>query len=86
LINDLEEPAARVGALLADDRARLADLGLPAFLLSGSGGSWFVPVLQDAADELAGRIRAAWPERGLWVTRPVACGWRWLAEPEHDQW
>ena len=86
LINDLEQPAATVGAVLADDRDRLAELDLSAFLLSGSGGAWFVPVARDGAEDLAGRIRRAWPERSVWVTRPAARGWRWLAEPEIALW
>lgn len=84
LCNDLEAPAATVGALLADDRERLSALDLPACLLSGSGGSWFVPVEASEAPGVAGRIRGCWPERAVWVTRPVARGWRWLAEPERD--
>lgn len=86
LVNDLEAPATAVGVALADDRQRLSEADLPAFLLSGSGGSWFVPVAADEAEAVAGRIRGLWPERAVWVTRPVAYGWRWLAEPERDLW
>jgi len=86
LVNDLEAPAAAVGEALGDDRRRLAELDLPACLLSGSGGSWFVPAEAHEAEAVAGRIRGAWPERAVWVTAPVAYGWRWLAEPERDLW
>jgi len=86
LVNDLEAPAAAVGEALGDDRRRLAELDLPACLLSGSGGSWFVPAEAHEAEAVAERIRGAWPERAVWVTAPVAYGWRWLAEPERDLW
>lgn len=80
LVNDLEEPAARVSAAVAADRRRLDELAPGRFRLSGSGGSWFAPAEAGEAGELAERLRRAWPGRAVWAARPVDYGWRVVDE------
>jgi 4-diphosphocytidyl-2-C-methyl-D-erythritol kinase len=81
LVNDLEEPATRVSAALAADRALLESAVPGRYRLSGSGGSWFLPAVSAAeAEGLAARLRALWPGRAVWVTRPATDGWRLVSE------
>ncbi|MBI2301127.1 MAG: 4-(cytidine 5'-diphospho)-2-C-methyl-D-erythritol kinase [Armatimonadetes bacterium] len=76
LVNDLELPAARVSAVVREDRERLAALLHTPFRLSGSGGAWFVPVPAADAEGVRASLAGVWPERSVWVARPVSHGWR----------
>lgn len=76
LVNDLEAASARVSALVAEDRERLAAAVPGRYRLSGSGGAWFLPLASAEAEAVRARLAALWPERAMWLTRPVDWGWR----------
>ena len=81
LVNDLEAPAMRVSARLAEDGEHLARLVPGRYRLSGSGGSWFVPCGDvETAEAVRGRLAAQWPGRAVWVTQPVDYGWRLVSD------
>lgn len=76
MVNDLQVPATLVSAAVADDLRRLKALGLARYLLSGSGGAWFVPVTDDESAPTLAKLRAEWPGRDIWTAAPVSYGWR----------
>ncbi|HAZ63040.1 MAG TPA: hypothetical protein DCZ72_05445, partial [Armatimonadetes bacterium] len=54
------------------------------FLLSGSGGSWFLVAADPAeAADWAARLRARWPRRLVAESRPVDYGWR-VIDPREE--
>ena len=84
LVNDLQAPATRVSPVLAAEQEVLAELCGDRFLLSGSGGSWFL-VAGDPAEaaDWAARLRARWPRRLVAESRPVDYGWR-VIDPREE--
>ncbi|NUQ02104.1 MAG: hypothetical protein HUU35_19835, partial [Armatimonadetes bacterium] len=48
--------------------------------LSGSGGAWFLLAPGDEVAAAAGALRAIFPDRACWSTRPVDHGWRLVTD------
>ena len=76
LVNDLEEPAKTVSAALSEDAAQLEAWWPGRYRLSGSGGSWFLPVAAAEGGGILSRLVERWPGRPAWLTHPVSWGWR----------